>query len=707
MEHYKSDQKLKHFLHIIEGSVVFPVIYDANRTVLSLPPIINGAHSAISLDTTDVFIECTATDLNKAKIVLNTVVTMFSEYSAAKFAVEPVDVVDSSGAERAYPDFMTRFVDVDPEYVRRRIGVTEADIDTKAMAALLCRMQLPTKIDAGTLRVEVPPTRSDILHPCDVAEDVAIAFGYNNINKEKCGPNVVTVGAQQPLNNFSDLVRQEMAAQGFSEVLTWILCSHDDNFANASRADDGKLAAIVANPSSQDVQVARSSLLQGVLKAMGANKDAPVPAKLFEVGDVVLLDDERRRRQELEAAAGALQQHDIGFEVVHGALDRVMLVTGAAKNGDAGYTLDTSMDEATYFPEGRRRSSGTDGGSASWAWCTRRCSESSTSSTRARCWSWTWSRSWTSTCEGWSGSACVGKRGVGLGAFGMRSRNVLAIPLNAFRRPRVTHPTRKECEDAVFALTSSTGGGGARANVALMRRGLHVLRLELLGNLLVARVSILAHRVTVVVRRRDAFEVHLPQRLGGSCAEGGQSGSPYPPPHPSGRLALPVRAVRHVPPIVAVRLLEELLLDGRELGLLSLLEPRTRRAAAAEDSGNLGTPLDGAVVRELAAPDPVLLVQHRARAVVGEQPFHEHVGRLGVRHRSLAGAVRLQILRRVLIRRRGSHPWTIRPDSYWIANPHWSLGIHVDSVNTPCSPPCVCFTGAMRILVLPFGTTDA
>jgi hypothetical protein len=85
MEHYKSDQKLKHFLHIIDGSVVFPVIYDAERTVLSLPPIINGAHSAISLDTTDVFIECTATDLNKAKIVLNTVVTMFSEYSANKF----------------------------------------------------------------------------------------------------------------------------------------------------------------------------------------------------------------------------------------------------------------------------------------------------------------------------------------------------------------------------------------------------------------------------------------------------------------------------------------------------------------------------------------------------------------------------------------------------------------------------------------------
>ena len=351
MEHYKSDQKLKHFLHIIDGSVVFPVIYDAERTVLSLPPIINGAHSAISLDTTDVFIECTATDLNKAKIVLNTVVTMFSEYSANKFAVEPVDVVSSSGDERAYPDFMTRFVDVDPDYVRKRIGVTAADIDTKAMAALLCRMQLPTKIDGDVLRVEVPPTRSDILHQCDVAEDVAIAYGYNNINKEKAGPNVVTVGAQQPLNNFSDLVRQEMASQGFSEVLTWILCSHDDNFANVNREDDGDCAAIVANPSSLDVQVARSSLLQGVLKAMGANKDAPVPAKLFEVGDVVLLDASkdvgaRNSRRLLVLYSNTTS----GFEVAHGALDRVMQITGAAKDGDAGYTLDTSMNEATYFP---------------------------------------------------------------------------------------------------------------------------------------------------------------------------------------------------------------------------------------------------------------------------------------------------------------------------------------------------------------------
>jgi hypothetical protein len=42
-----NDQKLKKFVPLIKDSIVYPVIYDANRTVLSLPPIINGAHSAV------------------------------------------------------------------------------------------------------------------------------------------------------------------------------------------------------------------------------------------------------------------------------------------------------------------------------------------------------------------------------------------------------------------------------------------------------------------------------------------------------------------------------------------------------------------------------------------------------------------------------------------------------------------------------------
>ena len=48
----------------------------------------------------------------------------------------------------------------------------------------------------------VPPTRHDILHACDIYEDVAIAYGYNNLVKTE--PQTMTVGRQLPINKLSD-----------------------------------------------------------------------------------------------------------------------------------------------------------------------------------------------------------------------------------------------------------------------------------------------------------------------------------------------------------------------------------------------------------------------------------------------------------------------------------------------------------------------
>lgn len=100
------DRELSKYLHIIDKSPVYPVIYDSSREVrnkpslrarfthslqvLSMPPIINGEYSKISVDTTDVFIECTATDLYRAKIVVNTMCAMFSEYCSTPFEIEAV-----------------------------------------------------------------------------------------------------------------------------------------------------------------------------------------------------------------------------------------------------------------------------------------------------------------------------------------------------------------------------------------------------------------------------------------------------------------------------------------------------------------------------------------------------------------------------------------------------------------------------------------
>ena len=85
LKFYESDNKLKKYLHILDGKPYVPVNYDSKRRVMSLPPIINSEHSKITLGTKNVFIDCTATDETKARIVIDTLVTLFSQYCKIPF----------------------------------------------------------------------------------------------------------------------------------------------------------------------------------------------------------------------------------------------------------------------------------------------------------------------------------------------------------------------------------------------------------------------------------------------------------------------------------------------------------------------------------------------------------------------------------------------------------------------------------------------
>lgn len=355
MQHYlDNDQKLKKFVPIIKDSVVYPVIYDANRTVLSLPPIINGSHSAISLDTRDVFIECTATDLTKAKVVLNTVVCMFAEYCTTPFEVEPVQVTDALGHTQVYPEVVNRSLTVPLSMVNANLGLS---LGAEEVADLLRRMQLDATVSAANdaVQLHVPPTRSDILHACDVVEDVAIAYGYNNLPKKI--PSAYTQAKELPIGQLTDMLRQECAMAGYTEVLTWALCSKAENFAHLRRPEGD--AVEIGNPATAEFEVCRTTLLPAALKTLGANKDAPLPIKLFEVSDVVLVDGAKdvgaRNERRLVAV---VSNKEANFEVIHGLLNRLMEVLGVPLEGSGdpvearfggAYSWQPSNDPA-FFP---------------------------------------------------------------------------------------------------------------------------------------------------------------------------------------------------------------------------------------------------------------------------------------------------------------------------------------------------------------------
>lgn len=81
-------------------------------------------------------------------------------------------------------------------------------------------------IDAQSYKVLVPFWRADILHACDIIQDISICYGYKNIKPKL--PKSATCGARVHLNKFSDFLRQEMAQAQHNEVLNFALCSVAD-----------------------------------------------------------------------------------------------------------------------------------------------------------------------------------------------------------------------------------------------------------------------------------------------------------------------------------------------------------------------------------------------------------------------------------------------------------------------------------------------
>ena len=79
-------------------------------------------------------------------------------------------------------------------------------------------------------------------------------------------PKTITVGSELPLNQLTEQLRMECAMAGFTEILTWALCSRVENYSHLQRSGDGN-AVSIGNPATAEFEVCRTSLLPGALLA--------------------------------------------------------------------------------------------------------------------------------------------------------------------------------------------------------------------------------------------------------------------------------------------------------------------------------------------------------------------------------------------------------------------------------------------------------
>ena len=355
MEFYKTHPDLKEYCRIIRDSPVFPLVSDS-KGVLSLPPIINSDRTKITLETRNVFIEMTATDLTKANVCLNTFVTAFSQYCTEPFTVEPVAVEyqashalsSVAGRTIVYPELETRTMEVSVDVIKAGVNPGDACLTGERIVELLNKMCCPAVLKGNSISVEVPVFRSDIMHACDIVEDVCIAYGFGNIVPE----TAKTLGRprEQPVNKLSDLLREKLAMFGYDECLTWSLCSEKENFQFMGRGEaptvvpseriegyalEKEIPVRLSNPKTKEFEIVRTSLLPGLLKVVASNKHNPVPIKLFEIGDVVYqtFNDGAINERRLAAIFAGKTS---GFESKHGVLNAIMRFLGYVLDEELG-----------------------------------------------------------------------------------------------------------------------------------------------------------------------------------------------------------------------------------------------------------------------------------------------------------------------------------------------------------------------------------
>jgi phenylalanyl-tRNA synthetase beta chain len=271
----KQHPKGQAYAHVIESAKRWPVIVDKKDRVLSFPPIINGELTRVTERAKELFIDVTGTDERAINHALNILATSFADRGCK---VEAVKLV-SGRKTKSTPDFSAWKMKTDVNYVSRILGL---ELDKKQMAALLGKMDVGFD---GTSAI-VPPYRTDVMHQMDIAEDVAIAYGYDKFEPEV--PHVATIA--QPLEKHERLygVKQVMAGIGMQEVICLTLSNAEDEFDRM--AAPRQPVAETRNAVTPECDICRRDVLPSLMDVLANNQHHEYPQRIFEAGDVVVLD---------------------------------------------------------------------------------------------------------------------------------------------------------------------------------------------------------------------------------------------------------------------------------------------------------------------------------------------------------------------------------------------------------------------------------
>lgn len=304
--------KGKEFSHLVKGLKEIPIFVDSAGEVLSIPPIINSNYTGkVTEETREIFIECSGFDFKLLIPALNVLVAALIDRGAK---VESVRVVYPRKVIYT-PDLTPKKALVNVDFVNKLSGLK---LSSKEIVDLLEQARYEPKMKGNEIEVLYPAYRQDIMHPCDVVEDIIISFGYDKIEPEQIKHK--TKGEINKLEVFTENLTERMVKLGFQEIFSYTLTNKEYLFKRMNLKEE-KIAEI-ENPVSLNWNVFRNWLLPSLMECYSNNQHVEYPQKIFEIGDVVVIDEKRETRtRDVRKLAVAIANSKAGYDDIATVLD--------------------------------------------------------------------------------------------------------------------------------------------------------------------------------------------------------------------------------------------------------------------------------------------------------------------------------------------------------------------------------------------------
>jgi phenylalanyl-tRNA synthetase beta chain len=329
--------------HIVKKHSLYPILLDSCRKVLSFPPIINSNDlGKVTGETRHLLVEVTGITHQTVLNTLNLVTLALVDLGGKAYAATVRYPSDSVYTPKKVvtPDFSNTRMDLSVRYANKVLGLQLA---AERIADLLLIAGFGVeRVSENTVTAQVPCYRVDVMHPVDLVEDLAIAYGYNNI--EPIWRELPTTGGVRPEQRLIDIAREFMVGLGFQEILTYTLTSPESLFGKMN-CEKTRMVEIT-NPKVQTMTGLRNWLLPSLMEFLGNNQSVEFPQKIFELGKVTLLDETMESKTRDEEWLAVATSHAIAsFSEIKSALDAFFM--------NLGVNWQIKEDTHPSFIEGR------------------------------------------------------------------------------------------------------------------------------------------------------------------------------------------------------------------------------------------------------------------------------------------------------------------------------------------------------------------